>query len=376
MVATHAKLSASGSHRWLACPGSVSAEQGYPNTSSFFAQEGTAAHDLAEITLRHGGEAADWVGNTPSQHSDIVFTSEMAEYVQQYVDYVRAIGGEQMYEERVDFSNRVPEGFGTSDAICIVGNTLHAIDLKYGKGLRVDAKENTQGLLYAIGAVNEYDMIFDIQRIVITIHQPRLDSVSEWEISREELERWGDWIEERATLAVSEDAPRHPGKSQCRWCKAKAECPTLESYAHSIIVTDFDQLDDLEPPDDLAADRLSRIMSAKPLISAWLDAVEQVSRERIESGHALPGFKLVAGRSVRRWLDPDAADSALFELLGDKAYESKLLSVAKAEKALGKARRDAISEMIVKPEGKPTMVPDSDPRPALGASCDDFEKIE
>ncbi|MDX1486598.1 MAG: DUF2800 domain-containing protein [Acidiferrobacterales bacterium] len=376
MGIAHAKLSASGSHRWLNCPGSVQAEQGKPDSRSTFAEEGTAAHELAELVLTQGGSAFDWEGYQLPENNAFTVTRDMAGNVQEYVDYVKGLGGVQMYEERVDFSPWVPEGFGTSDAICIVGDTLHAVDLKYGKGLRVDAEQNTQGLLYALGAVNEYGAFYEFERVVIAIVQPRLDHISEWEISRSDLMRWADWIKERADLAASGKGERVPGEKQCRWCKAKATCDALEKYTHDIIATDFEHLDDMQSPDAIEAERLSRIIAAKPLIVSWLDAVEAHARDMLESGESVPGYKLVEGRSIRQWSDAEQAERTLVELLGDEAHERKLLSVAKAEKALGKKRAEEIAELVVKPAGKPTMVPESDKRQPIGTTSSDFDEFD
>lgn len=372
-MSTHAKLSASGSHRWLYCPGSVHAEEGRKESASPHAVEGTIAHSLAETVLDRGGSAFDWEGHQHPEHPGHDIPHEMCSAVQEYVDYVKSLGGLQMYEERVDFSPWVPEGFGTADCIAIVGTTLHVVDLKYGKGVQVDAEGNSQGVLYALGALNEYDTFYDIERVHVVIHQPRLDHVSEWALDVNELRYWGEWIKERAERACDPNAERVPGESQCRWCKAKADCPALERYTQETIGAQFDNLDTLGSPDRLPLERLAEVLHAKKLIVSWLDAVEAHVRERLDSGETVPGWKLVAGRSVRQWGDEAEAEVKLSELLGESAHERKLLTPAKAEKALGKKRAAEIKGLIVKPEGKPTLAPESDNRPPIGATVDDFD---
>lgn len=371
-MAAHAKLSASGSHRWLYCPGSVKAEESLPNTSSIHADEGSAAHELAELTLNGSGNASDWLGKQLIDNNAHTVTDEMADNVQVYVDYVRGFSGEHAYEQRIDFSEWVPNGFGTSDAVVVQDDVIRVIDLKYGKGIRVDAEENTQAILYALGVYAEYELLKDIKTIVITIVQPRLDHIDEWEITVEELLKRGEWIRQRAEEAISPNAERVPGESQCHWCKAKATCPALLNYTHSAIMSDFETLD-LVNVDRLNDEQLRGALDAKKLIIGWLDAVEDHIKERVEKGDSFTGYKLVAGRSTRSWLDDKAASEALELTLGDSAWEKKLLSVAKAEKALGKANIGTVSDLIVKSSGKPTLVPDSDKRPALGASADDFD---
>lgn len=371
-MALHAKLSASGAHRWLSCLGSVDAENGLGESRSAAAEEGVAAHELAEIVLQNGGNCHALIGQVLPETNTHTVTEEMADYVQQYIDYVAAVGGEQFYEERVDFSEWVPEGFGTSDVIAIDGETLHVIDLKYGKGLRVDADENPQGMLYALGAYNEYGMIYGFKTVVIHIVQPRPDHISEWEVSIPDLLKWGAWVSDQAQIIEEGDAPRSPSEKACQWCKAKATCPALKSYTEKVILSGFDELD--SPNADTLTDQQLRLaLESKKLIVSWLDSVEALVKSRLTSGEQFDGFKLVAGSSHRKWGDEKDAALVLGTHLGDDAYEKKLLTPAKAEKALGKAKAKVIQDFIVKPDGAPTLAPESDKRPSVNISVDDFD---
>lgn len=371
----HAKLSASGSHRWIACPGSVKAEEGYPDTTSIFADWGTACHELSELVLTQGGSSFDWESKTLPISNSTTVDREMASCAQEYVDYVRQIPGELMIEQRVDFSHLVPGGFGTSDALIIDGTHLHCVDLKGGKGVRVDAEENTQGLLYALGALNDYGLIYDIQTITISIVQPRLDHISEWTIPRTTLDAWGEFIRKAACNALADDAQRVPGEKQCQWCKAKATCPALQQLTNNTLLGAFDTIADRNP-DTLTDEQVRHALEHKKLIVSWLDAVETLVTERLEAGHAFPGFKLVEGRSNRCWTDEQAARDALVAAVGEAAYEpAKLLSVAKAEKVLGKSKAAVLDGLVSKPQGAPTLVADTDPRPSVTISTKDFDVL-
>lgn len=224
MFKPHAKFSASGSSKWFLCAGSLNAEEGIPNNTSPYAQEGTAAHELAELCLTQGGNCFDWVDVRLPDTNAITVTNEMASYVQQYVDFVKSKKGEVLIEVQVDFSHIAPEGFGTCDSLVFAGDALHVIDLKYGKGVRVSAEENTQGILYALGAVNDYGAIYAFKTVTITIVQPRLDHVSEWTISVDELNAWGERLKQAAEYALLPDASRTAGEKQCQFCRAKSSC--------------------------------------------------------------------------------------------------------------------------------------------------------
>jgi len=371
-MTTHAKLGASSAHRWLACPGSVEAEQGIRDAGNWNATEGSGAHELAEICLTNGGSPFDWIGKSLIEYNAVTVNDEMASAVQQYIDYVEAIGGDQEYERRVQYSDYVPGGFGPADCIALNGSTLHVIDLKYGKGVRVDAENNPQGMLYGLGAYVEYAAFAEIETVCISIVQPRLDHISEWSIDVPALIQWAEWVSERAQTALQPNAPRHPGEKQCQFCKAKAVCPALRDYTHAIVSRDFDDLDGLAPANTLTDDQLRQTLDAKRLIESWLSAVETHVKDRLDAGESFPGYKLVAGRSQRRWADEQQAESALTEILGEAAHEKSLLSPAKAEKALGKKRAAELSDLIVKPSGKPTLAPESDKRQAIDVTTDDF----
>lgn len=363
----HASLGASSAHRWAYCPGSVAASADLPNTTSPFAEQGTVAHDLAELALRTGSSALDHFEN-----------QEMAGFVSVYTEYVErlAVGADlMMIEQRVDYGDWVPGGFGTSDAIVLRGDTLHVVDLKYGMGVQVYAEENPQGMLYALGAYNEIRHAADVQRVIITIVQPRLDHVSEWEISLVDLLRWAEWISQRAEATAEADAPRVAGESQCKFCLAKHNCGALLKYTTDAMLTEFDDMDNLPAPDTLTDEQVGAALAAKGLIEGWLGAVQGHVVDRLANGEGFPGFKLVAGRSSRSWVDESAALKTLVGLVGnEKAMtEPKLISPPQAEKVLGAKRKGEIQELIAKTEGKATLAPESDKRPAVNVQLSDFD---
>lgn len=374
MTKKHAKLSASGSGMWLNCPGSIKAQEGFVDKSSSFAEEGTLAHEIADLCLKNEYEASHYVGMTleelkidlstiaPSEQ----ISREMCNYVQEYLDYVLSHETENsiLYtEERVNFSNVVPGGFGTLDAAVLDYNKelLHIFDLKYGKGVSVDAFENTQGQMYAIGMLNEIGFLEEFTDIRIHIVQPRLNNYSYWDISVEDLTKFSHWVAERAQLALSDNAPRIPGEKQCQWCKAKHNCKALKEFTEDIIMNDFDEMDDSNMDEHSITDiQRKRILDNRKLIESFFKSVEDSVFLRLQRGESFKGYKLVTGRSNRIWKED--AESTLVKELGDGAYTKKLITITAAQKELGK---DVVNELAIKPEGKPTLAPESDKRQAI-----------
>jgi hypothetical protein len=368
-MAAHAELSASGSATWLNCAGSVEAQRQYGRTSSRFADEGTAAHTLAEICLTKEVSPFTYE-NILDPETGITITHEMCGHVQTYLDYIAEFAGEKFFEQKVNYSDYAPEGFGTADCIIIDGDTLHIVDLKYGKGIKVYA-DSTQLSIYALGAVHEFGFIYDIKTIKKHIVQPRLDNIDMHEMSIDELLQFGEEVKEKAKLAMLPGAPRTPGEKQCQWCSHKARCPELLKMTQDTLMGDFDNLTQVNT---LSDEQLANALSHATLIKSWLSAVEDTVRAKLESGEAFEGFKIVEGRSSRDWADQSIAEAVLSkDYAAYELYETSFISVAKAEKLVGKKNMDELNDIIIKKSGKPTLVPASDKRPALGICANDFD---
>lgn len=376
-MSAHSVYAPSGAHRWLNCPGSIKAEEGIPDVTNEFAQEGTDAHELAEICLTQKQTTRHYIGKTPLINKERVIDQEMADYVQEYVDYVRAIGGHQEYEQYVDYSEWVPGGFGTADGIVVKNGVMYVIDLKYGKGVKVYSEKNPQGMFYTLGALSERDSFQKFEKVVIVIHQPRLDHVSEWETTPEYIYKFAAKAKKAYQATLKKDAKRIPGEKQCQWCRAKADCPALQKQTEDALMVQFDEMDVKGPPApaNMSQQQLRTALENKPLIETWLKAVEKHVMGKFEIGERFPGFKVVAGRSNRKWSDEKEAEKILYKMIGDDAYKKKLLTAPAAEKALGKEKKKAIQALIVKPEGKPTLVSEDDKRPPmqLGVTAADFD---
>lgn len=366
MAKKHALLGASSSARWLVCTPSARLEAMFPDEQSPYAAEGTIAHDLAESILRHKLE-----GKKAPKLDD--YSTEMVEAVNRYVDIceekvnearARSSDAEVMIEAKLDFSRWVPEGFGTGDMVIVADGILEVIDLKYGKGVPVSAVENTQMRLYALGAYDVNEFLYDVKSVRMTIVQPRLDSISTDEMALEELLDWGEEIKPIAQRAFRGEGECTPC-DYCNFCKARHTCRALADTCLTAFYKDGGKLNQL-----LTDSEVSDILAMKDLISKWIKGVYDFAYEKALSGEKQwPGYKLVEGTSRRTITDPEAAAKTLL----DNGYKEEeifkpreLEGITNLQKVLGKKGvAKYLDAYIDKPEGKPTLVPDSDKRPAI-----------
>lgn len=369
----HAILSASSSHRWLNCTPAPRLEAQYPDSESDAAAEGTAAHELAEHKLRllNGDEStlvgdSDWINEEMDSYTDDYVDNVMAELARAQETSPAAF---LAIEQRLDFSHIVPDGFGTGDALIVGDGTMTVIDLKYGKGVEVSAVGNPQMRLYALGALAQFGMIYNIDRVRMVIFQPRLNNVSVDEISVDELTTWArEVVTPRAQLAIQGEGELNAGE-WCRFCRHAAQCPALAAQYLEPLPKESDEVTPAAPaPETLTDDQIANIVAWSGEIKKWLSKVEKFALDEANNGHSYPGLKLVEGRSVRRYTDEDAVAAAV-EKTGHNPYEKKLLGITAMTKMLGKKQfQDVLGDLVHKPAGKPTLVPESDKRPALQAA--------
>lgn len=370
----HAVLSASSSHRWLACPPSAVAAAGYPNESSPYAQEGTLAHEVAE-----------WVASGRSKKGpplekglDDGVTPEMLEYARGYADYIQEqIKTEDavvLLEQRVDFSPWVPDGFGTCDCIILQGDTMTIIDYKYGVGVPVSAENNPQMKLYALGALNDFGIAYDVSHVEMHIYQPRINNISSCALVVEDLLDWA----EQTVLPIAQKAAEGKGDYNagewCKFCPHAGRCRKLTQVCTEYVETH--SLRAAVPV--LAPHEVAEVLAMEPLISLWLKRVKAQAMTTLLDGGEVPGWKVVEGKlGNRKWTDELAVMHAL-EANGyaeDEITETKLLSPAAMDKALGKKKvAELLDGLIDRSPGSPTIVPASDKRPAYNRA-DDFEVL-
>lgn len=379
----HALLSASASHRWLACTPSALLESKVQDTSSEFAKEGTLAHEFCDLKLRlytRDIKESTYKKNISKLRKDEMYQKEMEEYADDYFIYVMEKLTDTAVltpETQVDFSEYVPEGFGTSDAIIIDDGKMTIIDFKYGKGVEVSAVDNPQLRLYSLGALHTFSMIYDINIIDMCIFQPRIGNISEDSITVDELLEWGEYtVKHAAALAFKGEGKRVAG-DHCKFCKIRNKCPAMYEYSMSVVSDYFD----IEEPETWDKEKLrpedyASILSKSKPVKTWLGDIESYCIEHVLSGELkVPGYKLVEGRSIRKFTD---IDKAIAEIVADGYDESTLyervpLSLSKMEKLIGKAQfNKLVASFIEKPKGKPTIVVETDKRPEYSLA-DDFE---
>jgi hypothetical protein len=372
MATKHALLSASSSDRWIHCPPSARLSETYEDKGSDYAAEGTDAHSLCEYKLKTalGMEADDPTENLSwfNQEMDDC-ASGYAAYVLEQVEAAKETCSDPvvLIEQRVDFSRWVEEGFGTADCIIIADGTLQVIDFKYGLGVLVSATENPQMMCYALGALELFDGIYDIDTVWMTIYQPRRDNLSTYELSKDDLHTWADDVlKPAAELAFAGDGNFLCGE-WCGFCKAKNACRARADANLELAKYDF------KLPPLLTDEDVEDILSKIDDLVSWASDIKEYALAQAISGKQWSGFKLVEGRSNRRYVN-DAVVAAAVTEAGFDPYEQKLLGITAMQKMLGKARFDEVlSGLIEKPQGKPTLVPESDKRPAMNTAITDFK---
>lgn len=376
----HALLSASGASRWMNCTPSARLEDKFMESGggsgdSEYAKEGTLAHEFGDVNLRYlNGEIDKKVLDKELQklRSSEYYTDEMEDEVDKYVTYVwetflsaqrKTPDAELKIEERLDFSHLVEGGFGTGDGTVIADGVLDVQDLKYGKGIQVYAKENPQLMLYGSGALRQWELMYDIHTVRLTIIQPRLDHIDSWDISVEDLIEWGEKkVKPLAAKAYKGEGVQKAG-DWCKFCKVKAMCATLAAKNIKLAQHDF------KDPHLLSEKQLMEVYKQIPMLKDWASSVEDYILDEAKKGKQWPGYKVVEGRSNRKWADEEAIKKVLAEegFREEDYLKMSLEGIGKIEKLLGKPDfAEKLNEYVIKPPGKPTLAEESDKRPAMG----------
>lgn len=374
-MARHALLSASASHRWMNCPPSAKICAEIKDKPSEFAQQGTDAHSLCEYKL---AKALGRDPNDPTENLEF-FDAEMDNCSDEYVSYVmeqleeaktHCADPNVLIEQHLDFSKWVPEGFGTGDCLIVSDDVLQIIDFKYGLGILVDAYDNPQMMCYALGALDIYDGIYDIHSVRMTIFQPRRDNVSTYELTKEQLLEWAEnTLAPTAALAYEGGGDFKAG-DHCQFCKVKATC--RKRAEHNLELAQYD----FEMPNNLDETEIAAILPRIDDLVSWGNDIKEYALQQALSGTSYEGFKVVEGKSNRKYTDNGAVAATVTDA-GFDPYEKKLLGITAMTSLLGKKKfEELLSGMIQKPPGKPTLVPVTDKRPALNTAKDDFKENE
>lgn len=384
-MSAHAILSPSSAARWLACTPSARLEEKFPDSSGDYAEEGTLAHAFGENVLRYLNGEIDTFAHTGtvktlSEHR--LYTPELQKYAEDYAHVVwekyqtaKKDNPDAILriEEQIDLTAYAPESFGTGDAVILAGDTIEIIDLKYGKGVPVSAVDNKQMMLYALGAYDMFGFMYEIEHVRMTIYQPRLDNLSESEMPIADLLAWG----ENELKPLAQKAFRGEGEfkagSHCRFCRAKVRCKAFASY--NLDLARFDFLD----AELLSESEIAEVLAKADVFKNWLSAVEEYALKTALDGTRFPGYKLVEGRSVRKYSNEAKVAETLVKngFKEEQIYDRKLKTITAMEKVITKKTFGALLDaLVIKPEGKPTLVPDSDSRPEYNSAQKDFENVQ
>ena len=371
----HAILSASSSHRWLNCSPSARLELEFEDRETEAAAEGTAAHALCEHKLRRAlkRQSKKPVSKYDCEEMDI-HTDNYVQFVLETIAQAKEHCSDPIIniEQRLDFSCYVPHGFGTGDCVIIADKTLHIIDFKYGQGVLVDAEQNPQMMLYALGALRIYDTLYDIEDIAMTIYQPRRENISTWTISVADLKRWAEEeLIPKAKLAYEGKGDYIPGP-WCTFCKAAVKCRARAEEKLALARYEFAQ------PPLLTDAEIEDILGKLDDLTRWAEEIKAYAQDAaLNHGKQWFGYKVVEGRSVRRYSSEDAVIEAANAAGYHDIFRKSLLPITEMEKLMGKQGfAEILGALIVKPAGKPTLVPVSDKRPAITAAKYDFNEIQ
>ena len=370
----HALLAPSSSERWISCPPSALKNAAIADTSSSYAQQGTDAHTLCEykVLTALGYKVRDptpdlaYFDEEMSEHTDAY-----CEFIMEQVQLINQTCADPLVlvEQRLDFSRWVQDSFGTADCIIVADGALTVVDFKYGLGVLVEAEGNPQMRMYALGALHLFEALYDIHTVRTIIFQPRRDNVSIAEISKNDLLTWTEEVLIPAAELAAKGEGEYKAGKHCQFCKVKAICRKRAEYNLEMAQYDFavpDTLDDAE---------ISAILDRADTFISWVSDIKEYALEQAISGHSFPGYKVVEGRSNRKYTDENAVVQAVTDA-GFDPYEKKLMGVTAMTKLLGKKQFDALlGSLIEKPKGKPTLVPESDKRPTWNTAQDDFMEV-
>lgn len=367
----HSVLGASAAERWMNCPPSAQLTAGMQDETTTFAEEGTAAHALCEWKVRKVLKMQ--AGKRPTSE---YWSDEMEDCSDEYRDYVMDLYNTAkksckdpvvLIEQHLDFSCYVPDGFGTGDLLLVADKHLDIVDFKYGRGVAVFADHNPQMMLYALGALNIFDCLYDIETITLTIFQPRLGSVSVWDITAEELYRWAEEeLKPKAELAAKGEGEFTSG-TWCRFCKARNTCRARAESFLELAKYEF------QPPALLSDEEIAEVMTKGSELNSWVsDVIAFAQAQAIENGKHYDGYKIVEGRSIRKFSDEKKVEAAAKDAGYTDIYNKSLITLTAFEKLMGKDTfQDVLGAFVIKPQGKLTLVPVSDKRPEVDVNTVD-----